>query len=375
MMTKFSAEVWRCTNDARAFAAALSGSQTSFRIIHHPPDGAIEGRWRACLANSDWPTHYTAPEYFLEPALRGKQPFAILSVAGEDVTAVLTGVHDEDRVQSGLSVRPQIAFSRDADRSSAMRNLVAGLLHEAQPAKLVDLFLWHDMVALVDTRFHERRYEGVVTLDLSRGPDALFRKFSANKRTNIKKAIKYGVTVDSASSRDDVFSYYAVYVDWTRRKNLPVAPQDEFQETFALTGNRRLFLAWHHGKIIAGVVVRFYPGGVMEYAANSSLESALLLRPNDLLHWRAIEWACAEGLKKYSLGGAHLFLRKFGGEVVPTTRHRLDQSLLRRYVVGDWIRELTEELRPFLPDRIVSLGRSLWMRLERLRAYRGRGPA
>jgi len=98
-------------------------------------------------------------------------------------------------------------------------------------------------------------------------------------------------------------------------------------------------------------VVRFFPGGVMEYAANSSLESALHLRPNDLLHWRAIEWACGEGLTKYSLGGAHLFLRKFGGEVVPTTRHRLDRSAFRRYAIGDWIAERAEDIRPFLPSR------------------------
>ena len=89
-----------------------------------------------------------------------------------------------------------------------------------------------------------------------------------------------------------------------------------------LKNNRLLLLARHEGKVIAGVVIRFFPDGVMEYAANSSLQSALHLRPNDLLHWRAIEWGCREGMTHYSLGGAHLFLRKFGGEIVPTTRHR-----------------------------------------------------
>jgi len=343
----------------------LIGSDTSFRILNRPPAGRIETLWRACLADSDFPTHYAAPEYFREPALRGKEPFAILSMAGDDVTAVLTGIHDGDRVRSGLSVRPQIAFSRHADRPNAMRNLVAGLVQEAESAKLVDVFLWSDMTGPVDARFRERRYEGVVMLDLSRGPDALFRKFSANKKINIKKAIKYGVSVDPAKTRDDVCAYYAVYVDWARRKALPVVRQAEFQETFALTRNRQLFLARHEGQIVAGVVVRFFPGGVMEYAANSSLESALHLRPNDLLHWRAIEWACAEGMTKYSLGGAHLFLRKFGGEIAPTTRHRLDLSILRRYAVGDWIAERVEDIRSLLPERIVHLGRALWRRVEK----------
>ena len=47
-------------------------------------------------------------------------------------------------------------------------------------------------------------------LDLSRGPEALFRKFSENKRTNIKKAIKYGVSVEPAKHADDISAYYAI---------------------------------------------------------------------------------------------------------------------------------------------------------------------
>jgi|SRR5271169_6523266 len=90
----------------------LNGIDTSFQILYGQPVGRIETLWRACLADSDFPTHYTAPEYFCEPMLRGKKPFAVLSIVGEDVTAVMTGIHYSDRVQSGLSLRPQIAFSR-----------------------------------------------------------------------------------------------------------------------------------------------------------------------------------------------------------------------------------------------------------------------
>jgi GNAT acetyltransferase-like protein len=346
----------------------LTGLDTSFRILHGREAGPIETQWANCLSSSDFPTHYVAPEYFSEPAVRGKKPFAILSLIGEDVTAVLTGVHDGDRVQSGLSVRPQIAFSRCADQPRSMSGLITGLLQEAQSAKLIDLFVWADMSPAVDNRFHRRLCEGVVILDLSLGPDALYRKFSANKRANIKKAIKSGVSVDAAKGLDDIAAYYSVYVDWARRKAIPVTGEEEFQETFALTASRRLLLARHEGRIIAGVVLRFFPGRVMEFAANSSLRSALHLRPNDLLHWRAIEWACGEGISKYSLGGAHLFLRKYGGDVVPTARHRLDLSLLRRHAIGDWIIDRIEGVRPFLPQRVVELGRSLQSRVDKLRA-------
>jgi Acetyltransferase (GNAT) domain len=344
----------------------------SFRVLHSPPTGPVEAQWRSCLCDCDFPTHYTAPEFFREPMLRKTNGFAVLSLTGERVTGILTGVRNGDHVQSGLSVRPQISFSRHADRSRAMANLVAGLVVEATSAKLVDLFVWSDMEALVEPRFRQRRHEGVVMLDLSRGPEALFQKFSENKRRNIKTAIKYGVSVAPAKSGDEISAYYRICVEWSLRKNLPIQPEEEFRHNFELTKNRLLLLARYEGKIIAGVVIRFFPRGVMEYAANSSLGSALRFRPNDLLHWRAIEWGCREGLSKYSLGGAHLFLRKFGGEIVPTTRCRLDLSMFREYTVRDWLAEKVEHGRMCLPEGLVAVGRS-WRRRVGARMSFGRG--
>ncbi len=46
--------------------------------LAHP----IETAWRACMADSDLPTHYTAPDYFCEPVLSDKKPFAVLSIGG-----------------------------------------------------------------------------------------------------------------------------------------------------------------------------------------------------------------------------------------------------------------------------------------------------
>jgi len=174
-------------NRSGAPSAMRDGIDTSFQILYRQPGGHIETLWRACLAESDFPTHYTAPEYFCETILYGENPFAVLSMVGEHVTAVMTGMHYPDRVQSGLSNRPQITFSRHADRSRAMRNLIAGLVHEAGSAKLVDLFLWSDMAELVDTRFRQRPYRGVVVLDLSLSPKALFHKFSQTRRKKNNK--------------------------------------------------------------------------------------------------------------------------------------------------------------------------------------------
>jgi hypothetical protein len=355
-------------NRSRSSAAMLKGTDPSFEILHDEPLGPIGPLWRACLADSDFPTHYTAPEYFCDPMFRGTKPFAILSIVDKDVTAVMTGIHNSDRVESGLPLRPQIAFARRADRSRAMNNLIAGLLQESKSAKLVDLFLWSDMAGLVDTRFRQRTYEGVVMLDLSLGPDAVFQEFTKVRRKRIRRAIKHGVTVEPAKSRDDISAYYEVHFDWTRRRGRPIPGKEQFQGIFASGRNRRLLLARYNGGVIAGVVLRFFPGGVVEVAANGSLEDALHLRPNDLLYWRAIEWACAEGLTKCSLGGANLFLQQFGGKIVQTTRHRLDLSLFRRFEIGDWMADRIEGVRQSIPPGVAGFGRSLRSHVRKLRS-------
>lgn len=341
----------------------LNCDARTFQILHRQPEPTVEAQWRASLIDSDYPTHYTAPEFFLEPGFRDKKPFAILSIADNEVTGVVTGCHEAAHVQLGLSVRPQIALSKRADPARVIANLVAGIFVEAKSADLVDLFVWSDFETLVNSRFRKRRYEGVVMLDLSRGPDPLFRKFSENKRRNIKRAIKCGISVEAATSPDEISAYYAVYAHWSRRKALPVLTEEEFQETFALTNNRLLLLARYKDQIIAGLVIRFFPGGIMEYAANSSLENKLHLRPNDLLHWRAIEWGYQQGLIRYSLGGTHLFLRKFGGSLVSTTRCRLDLSMLRRFTISDWVSNKMQQARPFIPEDMIALGRSLASRM------------
>jgi hypothetical protein len=66
-------------------------------------------------------------------------------------------------------------------------------------------------------------------------------------------------------------------------------------------------------------------------AANSSLDEIMNLKPNDLMQWRGIQWTCAQGLRRHSLGGAHEFLLRFGGAVVPIVRYRTDRTLFLRH--------------------------------------------
>lgn len=329
-------------------------------LLYGRPGAAVEASWRRCLTDVTLVTHYVAPEFFDEPFPR-RQKLGVLAFEKGDVSAVVTGLCDGRALRCGNAGRPQLVCAERVDQALAVAQLARGLeqLAAKSGAQCVDVFTWRQFGALRAHGFMERAEKGVVMLDLAQGPEALFRGFSDNKKTNIKKAIKKGVTVAIATDTNEWREYYRVYKDWSQRKRLACASEQEFLSLLSLTANRKLFVARHQGRIVAGVIVRFVPQGVVEFAANASFEDSLPLRPNDLLHWRIVEWAHAQGFPVYSLGGSHLFLRKFGGRIHPTFRYRLDRTWLKRYVLGHVLERALAEAKRALPPGVAARARKL----------------
>jgi Acetyltransferase (GNAT) domain len=334
----------------------------NYEILHDFPAHKPQAAWRDLLARLEMPSHYNTPEFFLEPFWEGKRPFAILALEGDRAVAVLTGIHEADHVVCGLQSRPQIEVDPNADTIAALQSLLQGLLTEAGGAKLLCVYSWPslDLPPFEEQGFRRRQFEGNVVLDLTQGPEVLFRQFSENRRRNIRAAEKYGITVRVANKKEDILSAYDVYLRWqkTVRKKVKENTRtfEHFENAHRLLKNRRLFLAELSGKVIAISMFRFYSGGLFEYAANCSLDEFLHRKPNDLLQWKGIEWACSQGLRRYSLGGAHSFLMRSGGTVVPILRYRLDRTLLRKHdlqeKVADNARKTFRQLPQSLQERI-----------------------
>jgi len=326
-----------------------SSPQTTWTILHsYPDDMWVNDRWKQFLTRADFAAHYVSPEYFREPFFRDKRPFVVLAWHGEQVVAALSGIHEDQQLVCGLISRPQICFDRAVNREAASDALVAGLLHEAASDKLITFYSWVPLNTLSKHGYRCQQEEGVVMLDLAQGPDELFKQFSEARRTNIRKAIKRGVEVVSCGTREEFSDYYDIYADWCQRKQIEPTSFEIMEEAFR-SPNRQLFLARYEGKVIAGTVIRLYPGAMIEYAANNSLVEYLKLKPNDLLQWRVVEWACAEGYKHYSLGGAHLFLLKMGGTIVPVYRYRLDRTWLHRYELRETLAKSGRNMFNALP--------------------------
>jgi hypothetical protein len=332
--------------------------QKEFLVIRDYPGDDLLRAWRDFLARADYPAHFASPEYFLEPFIQHKRPFAVLAMQAGSIAGVLTGLESEGRISCGLPGAPQVALLPKADRE-VERRLSEGLLEAAGNAKLIMAFGWTPLEAFAERGFRSRQLPGVAMLDLRLGSEALLRAFPQRRQTYVRKAIRAGVDVHELTGPQELIEYYDVYVTWSKSKGLPFHSFDLLERAFQLRNNRRLFVARHGEKVIGGLVVRMCPGGIVEFTANSSLADSLRLRPNDLLHWRAIEWACSEGYSWYKLGSAPYVRQGFGAKMVPTYRVRLDRSFLRRYDCREF---LENEARRFIGVSRRALSRTLRQR-------------
>jgi hypothetical protein len=336
-----------------------------FTTIHEYPSGDLERSWQECLMRVECPAHYDSPAFFLDPYWRRQNPFAILARDGPDVTGVLTGLHPAKQVISGLASRPQICLDATREGGPILDALLRGLLEEANDAELITVYTWlhQPLPAFAARGFRSRELEGNVVLDLTLGADKLFANFPKDRRRNIRFAEKNGVEIREVTTEQDIKDAYDVYARWRQTDRKEIKGRGRTYEVFAeaarLKNNRLVMVGRVEGKPIAMNLFRFFRGGLFESAANSSLEEYMHLKPNDLLQWRGIQWACANGMKRHSLGGAHSFLRRFGGTIVPVCRYRLDKTLLRKHDLQETVlrvgRETVEKMPAGIGKRVRSL--------------------
>ncbi|HEX6823326.1 MAG TPA: GNAT family N-acetyltransferase [Candidatus Sulfotelmatobacter sp.] len=331
-------------------------SKTRFFILHEFPPPDVQELWSAFLSRIDSPSHYDAPEYFLEPQWAGNRPFVILAFHQGDIVGVASGLHLHGNTACGVLSRPQIRVD-PTHAVVASSRLSEGLLQEAGKEKLITVFAWNwvPLQGLEQQGFRRRELEGDVVLDLKLGSDAIYKQFHENRKRNIRAALNHGIEVTEANRREDLTAYWEVYSRWRRTERKQIVHNLSFaiiEQVHHLRHNHRRFLARHNGKVIAATGLRFQPCGMVEYANNCSLDEFIHLRPNDLLLWRTIEWACQKGFTKYSLGAAHPFLRKSGGTVIPICRYRLDRSLFHQHDLKDSARSQARSILAHLPAGI-----------------------
>lgn len=331
----------------------------TYKIFTEHPDESWTRRWNQFLSDALYPTHYTTPNFFIDPFVRGGERFAVAALKDDKITGILTGIDNGKAIISGIFVRPQVCFGKSVDRHEAAVSLLEGLKEKGGGGlQSIEFFTWHPIREFENIGFRMREYGGeqaTIILDLSKGADELFKGFSQTRRNEIRKAIKQNkVQISEIENTDELAELYEIHCDWNKRKGNKPDKFEDFELSWKQKDYRRSFIAKHDGKIIAGSHYRFCSKGVIEYAANNSIIEYQKLKPNDLLGWHSIRWACENGFALYSMGGSHLFLRRFGGEAVSTYRYKMDLTFLKVHNFKETVNDFAVETYKNLPQSVRS---------------------
>lgn len=159
-------------------------------------------------------------------------------------------------------------------------------------------------------------------------------RHNATIRRAIRKAEREGVQVEEATSEGELKAWYRLYLDVCRWRAQPARPYRFFAGLWRHlrpAGRMTLLLARRaegtRRVLVAGNIVLLF-GGTATYAFNGRRRDALGSRPNDLLHWDAMQRAIALGYARYDMGevdaendGLARYKAKWGAEVEHTMRY------------------------------------------------------
>ena len=159
--------------------------------------------------------------------------------------------------------------------------------------------------------------------DLTRSEDDLFKGMDSACRRCIRKAEKGGVTIEEATDLAFANEYYAQLKDvFAKQGKVPTYSLDRVQLLLKhlLPTGRLLAVRARNpdGKCIA---TGLYPGmnATAFFWGNASWREEQHWRPNEYLHWYALRYWKARGVKLFDWGGGGTYKEKYGVEpyVVP----------------------------------------------------------
>lgn len=226
--------------------------------------------------------------------------------------------------------------ARDSEAAAAARRALERFAMSGRVA----LLRVHDFAgSLAGGGFWEETEEVCQVLDLPHDPQVLFRDaFTMQNRNKIRKAEKLGVAVRRRNDAPALERYAAMYAESATRWQLGRPLPERFFPALADVPGVDVWLAERDGEPIAALLNFTWGAQVMNWG-NVSRRDAWGASPNNLLHWRALEAACAEpaGPRLYNFGGSaglpgvETFKAAFGA------RH---QSYARRERLAPWARWL-----------------------------------
>jgi CelD/BcsL family acetyltransferase involved in cellulose biosynthesis len=195
------------------------------------------------------------------------------------------------------------------DEEHVLRELLSSLEKSAVRNRVIEGFIFRPTIekVLANMSYTVSAVANLYRVALLKTAEDLWKNIAHNKRRNIKKAQEQGAEVIQSKSYDAFVSFYEMYEASSERagfKSYPFNYYNSYLKIFGASDKVRIFLTVFKDQPAAGLFVVVHGDTAYALAAGSR-KDFWQVRPNDLLHWKAMDWARGEGLSWYHFGGVY----------------------------------------------------------------------
>lgn len=154
-------------------------------------------------------------------------------------------------------------------------------------------------------------------LELADHPDAMWKRFDAKVRNQVRKAVKSDLTA-AWSGVEGLADFYDVFAANMRDLGSPVHSRKFFAAIFEeFADSAKLMLIRKGTETIGGAICLCFRDTLSVPWASSRREYFSLC-PNNLLYWEMIRWGCEHGYRRFDFGrsspgsGTYHFKKQWG---------------------------------------------------------------
>lgn len=143
-----------------------------------------------------------------------------------------------------------------------------------------------------------------VMIDLSQELDDILAAMKSKTRYNIRLSERKGMKV-RVGSADDLPSFHSVLRSTAERQDFSVNDESYYAETariFGIDRGYKMFLAEYEGEVASAMFAIAF-GDTVLFKRGGWTGAHGALRPNEAMHWAAIQWAKEAGYRYYNFEG------------------------------------------------------------------------
>lgn len=172
-------------------------------------------------------------------------------------------------------------------------------------------------------------------LRIDRPIDELWTHLKRGRKYGVNRAKKKGVIIEEMKDKELLPVFYDLLQETYKDRSNPLEEISNFEATFDLLVPKNMakfFIAKYADRYIAALLILLYKGVAYGwYIGSSKKREDLLVHPNDLILWHAIELCSNNGFHTFDFGGGGLpsdinagwvkFKKEFGGGLVNYGRY------------------------------------------------------